>query len=850
MNKIYITPHTHYDAVWVFNKEDYFYINIDFILKEAVELIEKHGYRFMIEQTYLLEEIERRNPCLFEKITKLIKQGKIEIADGEYLMADTMLPHGETLVREILFGKRYVKEKFGKDVPVMWQADSFGLNAQLPQIYKKSGYKYLTFRRGAKKDNPSEFWWEALDGTRILTHWMPMGYRAGLVLDKLEESFQKLKKLAATEHIFMPSGSGSVMPQVETMKAIKDWNKTHKDSKMEIATPIKFFEGLNQNTKNLETQKGEFYSGKFSYVFPNVTSSRMWIKQGLRKYENYILNSEKWSTISWLLGNYYPRKELNECWTKILFTGFHDVIPGTGIDETYDEVKEGFTFLDTHLSNIKNQSQSTIYENLKEDFVVFNPLSWNVKNWVEIKMQFDKGKVKKIRGIKSGSKEYEIEILEFIKYEDDSLQNIKFGFIADVPSLGYKTYKILEKLPKTSPKKEFKTKGNIIENQFFKIKIEQTTGLIDVFKDKHWIAKGNELVLENETGGLYYHHQNLEEPLKTEGGEGVRYGCFEIKNFETKKSPLRRVITLKEDYYSLRWPYRMLEKMKPVLLRQKCISIVKKIIIYRDLPRIDFITKIDNKHPEIRIRVKFSTDINSPTYNCESQYGAIERPVNEYYADSKDHMEKPSGIYPSQNWIDYSNEKKGLTIMNQGIPSNEIRDNDIYLTLLRSVLMVSADGIAGPSIPVPDAAELKKYTFNYSIFPHFNDWKKANSHKAGTEYNNELRALQLPNKKSSESIKTKSTSEFSFLKIKPDNLVLTSMKKTEDSDKIILRFFEAKGEETNGEIILFKEPKQVKSADLLEKTNSEYKDRIKWNNGKIIKIAVKPFEIITLKIKF
>ncbi|MFO7997305.1 MAG: glycoside hydrolase, partial [Dehalococcoidia bacterium] len=125
-NMIYLVPHTHYDAVWVLTKEDYFYINIELILRKAVELIQKSDYKFLIEQTALIEEIERRNPLLFQKITRLIKAGKIEIADGEYLMADTMIPNGETLVREILFGKRYVKEKFGIDVPVMWAADSFG----------------------------------------------------------------------------------------------------------------------------------------------------------------------------------------------------------------------------------------------------------------------------------------------------------------------------------------------------------------------------------------------------------------------------------------------------------------------------------------------------------------------------------------------------------------------------------------------------------------------------------------------------------------------------------------------------------------------------------------------------
>ncbi|KAF5435339.1 alpha-mannosidase [Candidatus Methanophagaceae archaeon] len=133
---IYLMPHTHYDAIWAFTKEDYFHINMVLILKEVVELIEKTNYKFTIEQTFLLAELEKRYPEVFAKVAKYIKEGKIEIADGEYLMADTMLPEGETLIREVLEGKRYVKEKFGVDVPVMWQADSFGLNAQLPQMYK------------------------------------------------------------------------------------------------------------------------------------------------------------------------------------------------------------------------------------------------------------------------------------------------------------------------------------------------------------------------------------------------------------------------------------------------------------------------------------------------------------------------------------------------------------------------------------------------------------------------------------------------------------------------------------------------------------------------------------------
>ena len=144
MKKIYLVPHTHYDVAWAFSKEDSLEINEE-ILKEVMKLMLVPEFKFCLEQTFLLQEIERRNPELWQGLKKMIEEGKLEIVDGQYLMPDTMLPTGEVLVREILFGKRYCQEKFGVEVPVAWAADSFGMNAQLPQIYRKAGYKWLAF---------------------------------------------------------------------------------------------------------------------------------------------------------------------------------------------------------------------------------------------------------------------------------------------------------------------------------------------------------------------------------------------------------------------------------------------------------------------------------------------------------------------------------------------------------------------------------------------------------------------------------------------------------------------------------------------------------------------------------
>jgi len=847
MHTIYLVPHTHYDAVWVFTKEDYFYINIGLIINQAISLIEKSDYKFLIEQTALLEEIERRNPQLFTKIKEFAKRGKVEIADGEYLMADTMIPEGETLVREILFGKRYVKEKFGIDVPVMWAADSFGYNAQLPQIYKKAGYKYFAFRRGVDRDKPSEFWWQGLDGSKILAHWMPLGYRAGLDLTKLDESFDLLKIAATTSHILMPSGSGVTLPQPETSKVVKKWNKTHTEAKMKIARASDFFQGVEKEAPDLEVRQGELYSGRYSEVFPNCTSSRIWIKQDLKKYENFMLACEKWVTIAWLLDPAYisyPVAEFNNDWKKILWGAFHDVVPGTGIDGCYREAKDNFAYLEALLPQIFHNCIEVISQRLQEheDIIVFNSLSWQVKNWVEAALWFEKGKVKTIEGLRNGGEEIEVEVMEFTRYEDDSYQTVRVGFVATVPALGYRTYKILGRNPRGYTGPKIKISGNTIQNRFFAVNMDPSDGLIDVFQNGKRLVQGNELVLEEETGDLYYHRQSFDQPLKTEGGWGMKYGKFHMKSFRVEKTSLRRVIHIESDYYSLRWPYRLVDKFRTLMWRHKFLSLSKKIIIYDDIPRIDIRTTINNRHPQVRIRVKFSTDIDSPEYQSGTQFGAVTRSVNQYYAKPEGNwVEKPCGVYPVLNWVDYSDAEKGVTVINKGLPAHEIRDGNIYLTLLRSILMLSSDGETGPAIPTPDAQEFKPYTFEYSLFPHEKGWKEANSFKPAYEFNNDLIGFQLPKERKEGRL----PSQFSFVEIRPENLILVALKKAEDNDDVILRFFEAKGEGTDGEITLFKEASRVKMVNLLEEEQEEISC-----NGKTIELHVKPFEIVSLRISF
>ena len=105
------------------------------------------------------------------------------------------------------------------------------------------------------------------------------------------------------------------------------------------------------------------------------------------------------------------------------------------------------------------------------------------------------------------------------------------------------------------------------------------------------------------------------------------------------------------NYYALRWPYRLTNKLKPILFRHKYIDIKKEVIIYNELPRIDFITHIHDRHPHSRIRVKFGTPLSAKNYWSGTQFGAIKRRTDQFYSSkvNKKRSEKPTGCFHAWN---------------------------------------------------------------------------------------------------------------------------------------------------------------------------------------------------------
>ncbi len=287
----------------------------------------------------------------------------------------------------------------------------------------------------------------------------------------------------------------------------------------------------------------------------------------------------------------------------------------------------------------------------------------------------------------------------------------------------------------------------------------------------------------------------------------------------------------------------------------------------------------------MRIRVKFDVPFKGYTYWTGTQFGAIQRPTNLFYLNKdpdvlKKWKEIPSGTFPSVEWIDFSNKEQdmGVTLAHFGIPSHEIRDNSIYLTLLRGVETLSGDGTKGPCIATPDAAEKRPYTFKYSLLPHDGDWRDASSYKEGISFNMKPIAIHISNKEhqkwddnTSESSSAGATVDiiisngFSFLSISPKNVILSTLKLPQDSSHnsdskvVILRLYETEGKTVTADIKFHYPIKSASYVNLIEDDKSKTDDdshdddsaiTISGPSKNILSFPIQGFKIITLRIEF
>ena len=174
---LYFIPHTHWEGAVFKTRDQYLDMGLPNILR-ALALLEAHpNFRFTLDQVCYVRPFLERFPEEAARFRQFVREGRLGIVGGTDVMLDVNMPGGESFIRQVLYGKRFFRQKLGVDVTVCWQLDTFGHHAQMPQLLAQAGFRSFWFFRGVPSwETPAEFLWEGIDGTRVPAYWLPHGY--------------------------------------------------------------------------------------------------------------------------------------------------------------------------------------------------------------------------------------------------------------------------------------------------------------------------------------------------------------------------------------------------------------------------------------------------------------------------------------------------------------------------------------------------------------------------------------------------------------------------------------------------------------------------------------------------
>ena len=331
-HRVIATGHAHIDTAWLWPiRETVRKCTRTFA--SAVRLMDEYSeYRFACSQAQQYAWIEELHPDLFERITVKVRGGQWLPVGGMWVEADMNLPSGESLARQIVHGQRYFESRFGRRCSEVWIPDVFGYPASMPQLYAAGGMRrFVTQKLSWNTTNRfphHTFWWEGLDGTRVLTHFPPVDtYNAEMTPAECVASVERFRDAAWSNWSLMPfgfgdGGGGPTREMLERARRLDDL-----DGAPHVSRSV--HRRSSSSTSNTSSSAGApvpVWRGELYFETHRGTlTSQLRTKVGNRRCERLLREVELWSAT---LGR---GAGVDHLWRQVLTQQFHDIIPGSSI---------------------------------------------------------------------------------------------------------------------------------------------------------------------------------------------------------------------------------------------------------------------------------------------------------------------------------------------------------------------------------------------------------------------------------------------------------------------------------------------------------------------------------------
>jgi len=833
---LHLTGNAHIDAAWLWPWTE----TVDVVRRTfgtALQLMNEYpNYTYTQSAAAYNEWVAEKYPEMNAEIKRRIKEGRWEIVGGMWVEPDLNIPDGESTARSLLIGKRWFQKEYGVDVHIGWNPDSFGYNWQLPQIYKKSGVDYFVTQKMAWNDTnqlPFKlFWWESPDGSKVLTYFPHDYVHTDLNPIRLAEDLATARKqapgLAEMMDLYGVGDHGGG-PTRAILDEGMHWMQPGKIvPPMRFGTASAYFQDIASKIEgnspewdyasiargyteppaptagriSIPTWKSELY---FEY-HRGVMTTQANHKRNMRQSSMWALNAEKYASLAWLGGASYPADALTEAWKKITFNDFHDLGAGSGIGIIYKDAQRDYDEVRWATSEISINALSTLAAHVNTSVgsgipvFVFNPLAWQRSGLVTIEVQLPSEVSGHLSVVDPRGRVLPSEVLT-----NDQATNT-YRLLVDVKNVPSMGYTILHVVPGAKPvATDLKVSGLTMENAILRVTVNPKTGCITSLFDKRSNfeslasgACGNQLQTFKDTP-KNYDAWNIDPGTLDHMAPIDAVDSVELID----KGPLRAVVRVSRTWQNSKF--------------------VQDITLYSGADEVDVVNDIDWHETHVLLKAAFPLAATGTHATYEIPFGSIERSTTR-----NNSWEQAQFEVPAQRWADLGDGRHGFSLINESKFGYDDQDNVLRLTLLRS-----------PVWPDPEA-DRGHHHFSYALYPHAGDWKQALTVRHGYEYNYQLQTVQVAAHAGTLPL------EHSFASVQPDNVVLTAMKKAEDSDSLIFHAYEWSGKSSN---VTFTVPKGATGAivtNLLEQPQGSPLTI----TGEQLTVPIHPFEILTLRVDY
>lgn len=579
-------------------------------------------YIFMSSQPQLYQHVKEQDPEMYEEIKERIKEGQWEAEGAMWLEADTNLISGESLVRQIIYGKRFMKEEFGVDNKILWLPDVFGYSGALPQILQKSGItQFFTTKMAWNETNkmPNDtFIWEGIDGSQVFTSFIKE-YVRKLEPEVLNTTWKTYKNKSYTNNVlstfgFGDGGGGPTYEMMETHRRMKygipGMPKTVVEKAGDFFDRIeKDFEENAEKLKNRPKWVGEMYFELHRGTYTSIAKN----KKNNRKSELLYLEAETASAADMLLnGGEYPEDILRKNQTNILLNQFHDIIPGSSIKEVYDVtdveyaqiLKDGRDITNSKIQNIKNNL------NTNGGIFVYNPTPFEMSDYIEV--------------------------------------DGKTVYAENIPAHGWKV------ITDNAAENKITVSEKCIENDVIKVVFNDKYHIVSVY-DK---VENREVLAENAEANRI---EIFEDYPKA-------YDAWEITDYYKQK------MWIADDVSDV----TKLENGLRIKRKYQKSEITQDIVLKNGSKRVDFVTTVDWHEDHVLMKAAFPVDIHNTYATYDIQFGNLQRPTHKNTSWDAAKFE-----VCAHKWADLSETGYGVSILNDCKYGYSIEDNIMKISLLK-----------------------------------------------------------------------------------------------------------------------------------------------------------------------